>query len=423
MPAPPLESEPAMLRTTGLIQITVSVSERLMRALVTTDRDSSVPALLAENHCRCLPCRRSTPRPRNLGRLGAIMPSVDLLFNGLLALADGAVIFLATRSWSRGHFRAGIVALLLAAALLAAVLQRDGFHLLRLYAFVLFLHLPLLLTISAVTLYQDHRRAALVSALSACALLLVAADAFLIEPYRLEVTRVRIESTKLDQELKVAVVADLQTDVIGPYERRVLRRVMLDRPDLIVMTGDYIQEVHAGRRAERAEELRRLLADLEFDAPMGVYAVRGNVEHNDWASLFEGLPVIALEQSTTLDLEPVRLTGLDLGASFSRLMRIAPSDRFHVVFGHAPDFALGDVRADLLIAGHTHGGQVRLPVLGPLLTFSQVPAEWSQGTTRFEDGRVLVVSRGIGMERTNAPRLRLFCRPEIVFIDCLPRAN
>jgi predicted MPP superfamily phosphohydrolase len=351
------------------------------------------------------------------------MPAVDLLFNGLLALVDGVVVFFAARTRSRRVFRAGNVALLLAGALLAAVLHRDGFHLLRLYAFVLFLHLPMLLAVAALTLYPEHRRTAIVSALSACALLFVAVDAFLIEPRWLVVTRVRIESNKLERAITVAVVADLQTDTIGAYERRALQRVMRESPDLIVMTGDYIQEIDAGRRAARVVELRALLRELDFAAPLGAFAVRGNVEDNDWAALFEGLPVTPLEQSTTLDLEAVRLTGLDLWASFSGSTRIAPSDRFHIVFGHAPDFALGDVRADLLIAGHTHGGQVRLPFLGPLLTFSEVPRAWVQGTTRFEDGRALVVSRGIGMERTNAPRLRLFCRPEIVFIDCVPGAD
>lgn len=107
--------------------------------------------------------------------------------------------------------------------------------------------------------------------------------------------------------------------------------------------------------------------------------------------------------------------------SFTSSLSVAPADRFHIVLGHSPDFALGRVEADLLVAGHTHGGQVRLPGLGPLLTMSRVPRSWAAGVTSLQDGRTLVVSRGIGMERGAAPRLRFLCRPELVVIDVVPR--
>jgi hypothetical protein len=90
------------------------------------------------------------------------------------------------------------------------------------------------------------------------------------------------------------------------------------------------------------------------------------------------------------------------------------------VLGHMPDFSLGSVDADLLIAGHTHGGQVQLPLVGPLLTLSQVPRSWASGLTEIEPGKMLVVSRGIGMERGLAPRLRFLCRPQLVILELVP---
>jgi hypothetical protein len=99
---------------------------------------------------------------------------------------------------------------------------------------------------------------------------------------------------------------------------------------------------------------------------------------------------------------------------------VGPSERFHIVLGHSPNFALGRVDADLLVAGHTHGGQVRLPWIGPLMTLSAVPRAWAAGTTRLDSGRTLVVSRGVGMERGDAPRLRFLCRPEIVIVEIVP---
>jgi predicted MPP superfamily phosphohydrolase len=100
---------------------------------------------------------------------------------------------------------------------------------------------------------------------------------------------------------------------------------------------------------------------------------------------------------------------------------VPSSEKFHIVLGHAPDFALGSVPADLLVAGHTHGGQVQLPFIGPLVTLSHVPRAWAAGgLTRLDDDRFLVVSRGIGMERDLAPRLRFLCQPQLVVIDLKP---
>jgi predicted MPP superfamily phosphohydrolase len=90
------------------------------------------------------------------------------------------------------------------------------------------------------------------------------------------------------------------------------------------------------------------------------------------------------------------------------------------VLGHSPNFSLGQVSADLLIAGHTHGGQVQIPFIGPMLTLSQVPRSWASGVVTIAPGKVLVVSRGVGMERGNAPRIRFRCRPELVILDLVP---
>jgi hypothetical protein len=90
------------------------------------------------------------------------------------------------------------------------------------------------------------------------------------------------------------------------------------------------------------------------------------------------------------------------------------------MIGHSPNYSLGQVEADLLIAGHTHGGQLRIPLFGPVFTLSQVPGSWTSGMTLIAPGRRLIVSRGIGMERGNAPRMRFLCRPELLILDLAP---
>jgi predicted MPP superfamily phosphohydrolase len=134
--------------------------------------------------------------------------------------------------------------------------------------------------------------------------------------------------------------------------------------------------------------------------------------------------VIAVEYRQSFDLGEVQLTCLGLGESFSRdqsppVRRLRP-DGFHVIVGHSPDFALGQIDADLLVAGHTHGGQARLPWLGAITTGCKIPRTWAAGLTELPSGAKLLVSRGIGMERGNAPPIRFLCRPELAVIELAP---
>jgi hypothetical protein len=78
--------------------------------------------------------------------------------------------------------------------------------------------------------------------------------------------------------------------------------------------------------------------------------------------------------------------------------------------------AAATLGVDLYLAGHTHGGQWRLPGFGAILTSSRHWKRYEAGSYR-EDKTHLYVSRGIGMEGFGAPRARLFCPPEVVVID------
>jgi predicted MPP superfamily phosphohydrolase len=72
-----------------------------------------------------------------------------------------------------------------------------------------------------------------------------------------------------------------------------------------------------------------------------------------------------------------------------------------------------DVGVDLYLAGHTHGGQLRLPFFGALVTASIYGKRYEMGAYR-EGNTLLYVSRGLGMEGKGAPRARFLCPPEIV---------
>jgi predicted MPP superfamily phosphohydrolase len=164
------------------------------------------------------------------------------------------------------------------------------------------------------------------------------------------------------------------------------------------------------------------LRQIRFSAPDGVFAVQGNVDPDSWPEIFSDLPVTATRSTQSFDAGQLRITCLKERRSFSPELEVLNDEpgRFHVVLGHSPNFALGRIQADLLVAGHTHGGQVRLPWLGPVLNSSLLPRSQAAGVSRLASGATLVVSRGLGLEREAAPRLRFLCRPELVVIDIVP---
>lgn len=71
---------------------------------------------------------------------------------------------------------------------------------------------------------------------------------------------------------------------------------------------------------------------------------------------------------------------------------------------------------DLVLAGHTHGGQVVVPFFGPPYTASRLPRRYAGGLNDYR-GIPLHVSRGVGMERGFAPQVRFLCPPEICVVD------
>jgi uncharacterized protein len=350
--------------------------------------------------------------------------NVALTYNIVMLAVDIVAILLLRRS--RGLLAslivvgcAGVVALMLGGVL--GWRFEDHFGVMRLWTYGIFSHGPILLAATAALWRRSRPWLACGAALGAAALLVLGAHALLIEPHWLDVSHRRIASSKIHKPVRIVVVADLQTDSIGPYERRVLQQTLDEKPDIILWAGDYLQTSWKRQELLR-RDLRDLLREMGFTPPSGMFAVQGNCDPTDWPEIFEGSGVTTVNVRRTFDLGDIRLTCLSLAESGDPRLAVANAtpDRFHLVLGHKPNFALGQIDADLLVAGHTHGGQVRLPIIGPLITLSLVPRAWAAGLTELPRGGKLLVSRGLGMERGYAPRIRFLCRPELVVIDLVP---
>lgn len=252
-----------------------------------------------------------------------------------------------------------------------------------------------------------------------------------IEPQRVTVAHYEMISEKINDPVRIVFLCDLQTDNDpGEYERYVLKKAQSLEPDLLLFGGDYMQPGHE-KATHAATLLNEILRDCHLSAPLGVYAVLGNHDWNRSEALFN-----LLFQKTSIQLIPqhfsktvqkgsteIQLTFLSLGDScIANQKQFSLSDeQFHIMLGHNPSFAGGEMDADLALAGHTHGGQVCIPGFGPLITFAHgIPRSWGKGRTQINDHQTLIVSNGIGLERGFAPRIRFFCPPEIVVIDLYP---
>jgi uncharacterized protein len=339
-------------------------------------------------------------------------------------------------TWLRGAGRDAtwLVLMALAGAGIAALLgPPSGFTVFRYLAQGLFGETILL----AAFLAWSHSRSALraraaLLGLVTLGLLAVYAEAYHREPTDLQVRRhpAVLPSAGLHaRPLRIVHLSDLQTHEIGPYQERALREALRQSPDLIVFTGDYIQPRVGMDRARATTDFQSLLRRLDFNAPLGAFAVRGDVDP-DWPRLLEGTRVTALTgEVARVPLGEGRylsLVGLTSGMSRGRdleaarrLVRSAPAGDVRIVMGHQPEYVArlaDEERVDLALAGHTHGGQVALPLFGPPYTSSRLPRRYAGGLHDYR-GTLLHVSRGIGMERWTAPQLRFLVPPEICVLD------
>jgi predicted MPP superfamily phosphohydrolase len=250
-------------------------------------------------------------------------------------------------------------------------------------------------------------------------------DAWLVEPLGLSVSRLDISSPKLSPDapaIRIVQLSDIHLVTYGPRERQVVARVNQLRPDLILLTGDYLNALGT----QTFGHLQQMLADLE--APYGIYAVTGNVDLSPRVMM----GILGPAGSRILDNEVVdvevrgqqlQIVGLSVSGSFSGALRMVEelrnraADRFRLLLFHYPDFITlsPGAQIDLYLAGHTHGGQVRLPFYGALLTESLWEEDYDMG--RYDVGdTVLFVSRGTGFSGGYEPQVRFRCPPEVVLI-------
>jgi uncharacterized protein len=249
---------------------------------------------------------------------------------------------------------------------------------------------------------------------------------FWIEPHTIRLTRQKLTSPNLhlDQPLRVLHIGDLHVERVTARERQLNRMIRELQPDLILFSGDFLNLSYL-KDAAAWEAVRQVLS--EWQAPLGVYAVTGSPAVDlpeNFPKLLEGTPIRLLQDETVFLGNPgkqLRIVGLtcthkpfEERPRLERLLSSTP-DPFTILLYHSPDLApdAAQLGVDLQLSGHTHGGQIRLPLIGALFTGSLYGRLFEAGRYQI-DRMVLYISRGVGLEGAAAPRVRFLCPPEII---------
>lgn len=243
---------------------------------------------------------------------------------------------------------------------------------------------------------------------------------YLYERHRIGVTHETLPVSGLPQAhdgLRIGFITDLHRSATGSHEMvaAAVRLVMGEKPDLIVLGGDYVTFQDRRYVQPAAEALAPL------SAPHGVFAVLGN--HDDERDMPAALTAkhftVLRDSRTRLTIkgEALDLVGLRYWthrvAAITRLLQGASPN--HILLAHTPKRLVeaAALSVPLMLSGHTHGGQIVLPGIGP---FAAREFPVIQGPGRRENTAVFV-SRGVG---TVYIPVRISCPPEVAILTLKP---
>lgn len=263
-------------------------------------------------------------------------------------------------------------------------------------------------------------------------LAILAALALIALDERLILRTYTVASPKLTAEVRLAVVTDFHS---SDNADDVAAMVASCAPDAVLLVGDMFDDDTQNRPTERTLSLMRQLS-----AQYPCYYVSGN--HEAWTGEMDALyqqtedaGVTVLRMSSgvlTVRGQRIALCGIpdpyemvfsgapDTEEQLRQAMENVDSADFTVLLAHRPELLAkyAQFPFDLVVSGHAHGGQVRIPgVLNGLYAPNQGWFPKLAGGAYTQDGTTLIVSRGLAV-RTRLPRI--FNRPEVVLVRCVP---
>ncbi len=267
-----------------------------------------------------------------------------------------------------------------------------------------------------------------------CLSVLVVLWGSFVEPRRITINSVSIDLPHFEptKPVRVALISDVH---VGTYKKsgwvqRVARRIAQESPDFVFIAGDLI--------VDKPEHAQYLSSFEELASKFQIYAVLGDhdyqVKKKPTFSIKEDIAQTVYDTLMSAGITVLRneaqlmekygatftLVGLDdwlAGKTQTEKLKDRKTEETIIVLVHNPDFILDpeSKNADLILGGNTHGGQIRLPVIGPVPHLpSKLPRSFDEGLFTLENGTRLFITSGIS---ESGPRARLFNPPEIVLLE------
>lgn len=249
---------------------------------------------------------------------------------------------------------------------------------------------------------------------------------------RLKIVRYTITSDKINTPMRVALITDLHSCKYGAGQKTLIDAVDKEKPDMILLGGDIFDDEIPD------DNTKIFLSAIAKKYPC--YYVTGN--HEYWSmrvnEMLDWLRAHGIEDiggktiQTNVNGNEICLSGLNdpdearytgegdgMKAELGRAMNERDDTAFTMLLTHRPSFVnlYKDAGFDLVLAGHAHGGQWRIPGLlnGVFAPDEGFFPKYAGGFYHFDNGGEMIVSRGLARESTRVPRI--FNRPELVIIN------
>jgi predicted MPP superfamily phosphohydrolase len=246
---------------------------------------------------------------------------------------------------------------------------------------------------------------------------------FLIEPSKIKLTTIQKSFGNKNQALRFFHISDIHLERFGIRESKIIDYIKERKPDFILYTGDFLNLSNLQDQKSIIQVID-LFNEISKFAP--TYYVTGSpaVDMEETISKIEkSMKAIRLQnENLTYCKNNTELNLIGITCShrpfvdIEQLSNLIDSNLINILLYHSPDLIYEietKHKISLMLSGHTHGGQVRIPYFGAIFTGSLYGRKLQSGLYKIHD-TLLYISRGIGLEGMGAPRVRFLCPPEII---------
>jgi len=245
---------------------------------------------------------------------------------------------------------------------------------------------------------------------------------FYIEPSTLKFSTKSINFGPSKKQVRFIHLSDIHLEELGIRELKIKKFIKQNPPHFILFTGDFLNLSNN----QNSNSIKQI---IEFLNLLSAYAPIFYVSGSPAVDLATTLAIIEPQLLATrinnanhvlninnLDINLMGLTCTHKPHIDSKYIpHLVKDDMINILLYHSPDLIFEikqEFKINLMLSGHTHGGQVRLPFFGALFTGSLYGRKLQSGLYKIHD-TLLSISRGIGLEGLGAPRVRFLCQPEI----------